>query len=128
MKPRSDGAYRAIHDFGDLLMAKPIDFEKRYHGSVLDRQFLHGLVQFFLKLMRESIPISAGCVSQRSDDLGRNVVILIELLEAKERPEPMLPQVGQGGVDRNPVQPREERGLSLKSVNRLKCFDEGVLR
>jgi hypothetical protein len=77
MKPRSDCAYRAIHDFGDLLMAKAIDFEKRYHGSVLDRQFLHGLVQFFLELMRKSIPISAGCVGHRSDDFGRNVIVLV---------------------------------------------------
>ena len=91
MKPRSDCAYRAIHDFGDLLMAKPIDFEKRYHGSVLDRQFLHGLVQFFLELMRESIPICAGCIGKRGDNFGRDMIVLVQFLEAKERPEPVLP-------------------------------------
>ena len=44
-------------DVGDLLMAQALDFEQSHHGAMLDRQFLHRIVQFFLKFPHVGAPV-----------------------------------------------------------------------
>jgi len=109
-------------------MAQAIDLKKGDHGSVLDRQFVHGLVQFFLKLARERLAIGSGGVSQCGHNFGGDLVVFVDFFEAEKSAQAMLPEVSQRGIDGDPVEPREERGLSLEAVDRLKSLDESVLR
>ena len=50
MKTRAHRTDGSADDFGDFLVAEAVDFKKRYHRAVFDRQFLEGIVQFFLEL------------------------------------------------------------------------------
>src|ERR1700678_965636 len=95
---------------------------------MIDRQFLHRLVQFFLKFTDEGIPPDARLVGEGIYQLAGHRVVLTDRLEAEERPQAVLPQVAQRGVDRDAVEPREERGLSLEAVDRLERLYEGGLR
>ena len=59
VQPGAHSAHGAIHDIGNFLMTKAIYLKQSNHGSVLDRQFLHRLVQSFLKFLNKSIPLDA---------------------------------------------------------------------
>ena len=66
----ANGSDGAIHYFGYFMMAQAIDFKKRYHGAMLGRQLLHRIVQFFLKLMDERVPVGPGFIRERGDDFA----------------------------------------------------------
>ena len=68
VEPRTHRAHGAIHDIGDFLMAESFDFKKCNHGTVLGRQLLHRIVQFFLKLVHKRIAISIRLIRKRIND------------------------------------------------------------
>ena len=109
-------------------MAQAIDLKKGDHGSVLDRQFVHRLVQFFLQLARERLAIGSRGVGQCGHNLGGDLVVFVDFFEAEKSAQPVFPEVSQRGIDGDPVEPGEERGLPLEAVDRLERFDESVLR
>src|SRR5882762_8742191 len=51
----------------------------------------------------------------------------MELLQAEKAAQTVLPQVAQGGIDRDLVKPGEEGAMALKAIDGLKGLDEGVL-
>src|SRR5579884_1074455 len=108
-------------------MAESIDFEQSYHGTMFDRQFLQRLVQFFLKLFYKCSALGAALVAQQGKDLG-GFVLFGDLFQAEKSAQAVFSQMGDSGVDRNPVQPGKEGGLPLEAIDGLKCLDKSVLR
>ncbi len=74
-------------------MTQAINFKKCNHGAMLDRQFLHRIVQFFLKFPHVSVTLTARRIRQCRNDFPRNGRVRINLLQTKKRPEPRLPEM-----------------------------------
>src|SRR5215216_2423465 len=95
---------------------------------MLDRQFLHRFVQFFLQLVNKRVTVCASFVGESCNQLPGNRRVFVNRLQAKERTKPMFAKVTQGGVDRDAIEPSKKRGLPSKPIYRLKSLDKGILR
>src|SRR5262249_31301780 len=113
----TDRSDRALHDLRDFLMAQAVNFKKGHHRSVFNRQFLHRFVQFFLELADVSFSMCAGFVSQGRQDFPRDRIVLVDLLQAEKGPQAVFPEIAEGRVDRDPVDPGEKRSLALKAMD-----------
>ena len=120
-------AHRALHDVRDLLMAKLINLKQGDDGPMLERQFLECFVQFFLQLLEDCLLPIGGLHHQGLEEFGV-AVFLHHLFEAEEAAHPRAAQVTEGGVDGDPVEPAEERGITLEPGDGLKRLDERFLR
>src|SRR5690606_25220311 len=127
VEPGANRADGAPHHFGDFLMTEAVNFVQCDHGAMLDRQLLQRLVQFFLKFADKRRAVGRPLVGQLVDHFA-DVILVVHLLEAEKRAQPVLAQMGQRAVDRDAIQPGKEGGLTLEAVDGLKGLDEGLLR
>src|ERR1017187_6961967 len=95
---------------------------------MIDRQFLHRFVQFFLELASKGLAVCPRLIRKGRNEFARYRLFGVDPLEAEERAHAVLSKVAQRGIDRDPVKPGEERRLPLEPLDRLKGLDKRILR
>ena len=64
-------------------MTQTVDFEQSDHSTMLDRQLLECLVQFFLELLDEQLTVTACLVGQLRNDF-MTLLFIVDLFETEK--------------------------------------------
>ena len=126
MQARAHGADRRLRDRGNLCVAKAFNFMQHHNSAVLGRQALQRIVELFLQLLHQGALFGARLGRQMLKNLAvRHLVV--HIFVANITTSTAFLEKGHRGIDRDTINPSKELGLALKSSNRLKGFDKGIL-
>src|ERR1700680_3011723 len=122
---RAHGTYRAIHGLRDVFVAQSFQLAKHDRGPQVLRQILDGAVHRVANLIGEQQAF--GSLGLGQPGMPSVLFRLLKVEIVIHRPAFRGNQGVLRGIDCDSIQPRIERAIAAKRLQRTERFDESLL-